>query len=147
MRVVASLLVLATLATTAVGCSTTVGRFPVVTTKNVELSRVDLKEVGLQRNVEGSDGRLWFLFFPLGFSPTIERAMDECLNRGRGDFLVSARVDYFIWTFILFTYESYTVYGDAGDSLGAGTRDVENAPAPRGYKYEQEADQQRRSSR
>lgn len=122
------------LAVTAGGCSTIVGRFSILSTKNVELSRVDLKEIGLQRNVEGSDGRVWFLFIPLGFSPTVEAAADRVLEHGRGDFMVSARVEFFFWSFFLFSYESYRVYGDVGDSLGHGTRNVENAPGARGQE-------------
>ena len=54
------------------GCAFELGRFPVLSTKNVEISRVDLKKIGVNRDVRGVDGRLWFLFVPLGSTPTIE---------------------------------------------------------------------------
>ena len=42
----------------APGCSTRVGDFTLISTKNVEISRVDLKKVPFKRNVVGGDGQL-----------------------------------------------------------------------------------------
>ena len=105
-------------------CGTVVGRFPVVSTKNVEISRVDLKKIPYERNVEGTDSRLWFLFIPFGGSPTIEQAMDDCLKEGNGDFMTSCRIEDVGWSFLLFSYGGYKVVGDVGDSLGSGSRDL-----------------------
>lgn len=107
------------------GCVTDHGAMTLLSSKNVELSRVDLKHVPFTRNVRASDGRLWFLFIPLGRSPTIGRAVDECLITGSGDFMTSARVTSLSWSILLFSWESYRVAGDVGDSLGEGSREVE----------------------
>lgn len=109
----------------ATGCVTDHGAMTLLSSKNVELSRVDLKHVHFTRNVEASDGRFWFLFIPFGRAPTIGRAVDECLMTGRGDFMTSARVTSLWWTALLFSWESYRVMGDVGDSLGEGAREVE----------------------
>ena len=69
---------------TVAGCRTEQARFTLVSTKNVEISRVDLKHAPIDRNCHESDGRLWFLFIPLGSAPTIDRAMDSCLKQGGG---------------------------------------------------------------
>lgn len=115
----------AALACLLAGCVTDHGAMTLLSSKNVELSRVDLKHVPFTRNVRASDGRLWFLFIPLGRSPTIGRAVDECLLTGSGDFMTSARVTSFWWSILLVSWESYRVEGDVGDSLGEGAREVE----------------------
>lgn len=121
-RLTLHLLVAASL---SVGCVTDHGAMTLLSSKNVELSRVDLKHVSFTRNVQASDGRFWFLFIPFGRSPTIGRAVDECLVTGSGDFMTSARVTSLWWTVLLFSWESYRVEGDVGDSLGEGSREVE----------------------
>lgn len=113
------------------GCTTVVGRFPLLSTKYNELSRVDLTQLEYHRGVTATDGRLWLFVVPLGGAPTIERAADACLAAGFGDFMTSARVEAFWWSFFgLVSWESYTVTGDVGNSLGAGARQVE---APVGH--------------
>lgn len=109
------------------GCASELGRFPILSTKNVEVSRVDLKKIGVARDLEGTDGRVWFLFIPFGGSPTIEKAADRCLARGYGDFMTSARVEHVSWSILLFTYEGYRVTGDVCNSLGEGGREIEGA--------------------
>lgn len=106
------------------GCTTTVGRFPLLSTKYNEISRVDLTQVEYHRDVEASDGRVWILFVPLGGAPTIERAVDGCLRSGFGDFMTSAAVDSFWWSCFFVSYESYRVRGDVGNSVGVGARKV-----------------------
>lgn len=112
------------------GCTTTVGRFPLLSTKYNELSRVDLTQVEYHREVTATDGRLWLFVVPLGGAPTIERAADACLASGYGDFMTSARVESFWWSFGLVSWESYTVTGDVGNSLGVGARQVAEPVGP-----------------
>src|SRR5438105_15582508 len=109
-------------AVTVAGCATDQGRFPIMSTKNVEVSRVDLKHIPFVRDVQGADGRFWFLFIPFGSSPTLAKAMDDCLKHGNGDFMTSARIESFFWSALLCSYESWRVTGDVGDSLGPGSR-------------------------
>lgn len=105
-------------------CKSELGRFTILSTKNVELSRVDLKRISVQRGITASEGRFWFLFIPFGGSPSVLRLSDECLNKGRGDFMVNARVNEFGWTCLLFSWGSLEVTGDVGDSMGVGSREV-----------------------
>jgi hypothetical protein len=112
------------------GCATRQGTFTVLSTKNTEISRVDLKRVNFTRNVEGKDSRFWFLFIPFGSAPTIENASDECLERGSGDFMTSAVIYRTAWTVILFSYGSWMVQGDVGDSLSGGAADIQDRRAP-----------------
>ncbi|MBI3725660.1 hypothetical protein HY251_17170 [bacterium] len=115
-------------ATSLAACGAEQGRFTVISTRNVELSRVDLKHIPLKRGVSGSDGRFWFLFIPFGGAPTINNAIDDCLKSGDGDFMVSTRVKSFGWTILLFSWESFSAHGDVGSSLGSGSREVTPMP-------------------
>jgi hypothetical protein len=105
-------------------CTSRQGSFTILSTKNVEISRVDLKKVDFTRNVEGTDGRFTFLIIPFGSAPKIEEAVDICLESGGGDFMTSAVLYHTSWSVILFGWESWTVEGDVGDSLSAGAADI-----------------------
>ena len=117
-----ALMIVAALGT---ACVTDQGTLTLLSTRNVELSRIDLKHVQFDRNVQGSDGRFWFLFIPFGRAPTMGRAIDDCLTAGRGDFMTSARVTSMWWTILICGWESFRVAGDVGESLGQGAREVE----------------------
>lgn len=106
------------------GCTSRQGTYTILSTKNVEISRVDLKQVDFQRNVTGSDGRFWLLFIPFGRAPNLQEAVDECLETGGGDFMTSAALYYTDWHVILFGWEDWTVEGDVGDSLSAGAANI-----------------------
>jgi hypothetical protein len=106
------------------GCTTEQGRFTILSTHDVEMSRVDLKHAPTQHDVSESDGRAWFLFIPLGTTPTVNNAIDKCLKEGRGDFMTSARVKSTWWTILIFSWESYRVTGDVANSMGDGTGEV-----------------------
>lgn len=108
------------------GCTTRHGTFTVLSTKNTEISRVDLKRVTFTRNVTGKDGRFWFLFIPFGSAPLLENAADDCLEKGRGDFMTSAVIYRTAWTVILFSYTSWSLEGDVGDSLSTGAADLKD---------------------
>lgn len=121
----ALVLVLA-IATISTACTTRQGTFTVLSTKNTEISRIDLKRVQFNRNKEGSDGRLWFLIIPLSSRPTLEEASDRCLEKGQGDFMTSAVVYRSFWSVLLFSYDSWTVKGDVGNSLSVGAADIKD---------------------
>ena len=105
-------------------CTTRQATFTIVSTKNVEVSRVDLKQIDFTRNIEGSDGRFSLLLIPFGSAPLIEEAMDECLEIGNGDFMTSAVTYHTDWSVFLFGWESWTVEGDVGNSLSQGGRNL-----------------------
>ncbi|MEZ0227468.1 MAG: hypothetical protein ACAI25_02510 [Planctomycetota bacterium] len=105
------------------GCSTQIGTFTMVSTHNAEISRIDLKKLDLARHT-GESSRFWILFIPCGIDTTIEQAIDRALERGKGDFMLNARIYDNSWTCLLFTWESYTVRGEVGLSTKGGARDV-----------------------
>lgn len=108
-------------------CTMRQGDFTLLSTKNVEISRVDLKRVDFVKNIEGIDGRWWILFIPLGNEPTLEEACDRCLERGNsGDFMTSAVVYHTSWSLLLFGYEAWTIKGDVGNSISHGSADIQN---------------------
>lgn len=119
-----ALLALAALGMLTAGCANRMGDFTILSTKNVEISRVDLKRVPFQRGVEGADGRVWVLFIPFGAAPNLKEAVDQCLENGNGDFMTSAVLYQNSWSVLLFGYEGIEIKGDVGNSLGAGSGDV-----------------------
>jgi hypothetical protein len=98
------------------GCTVRQTGFTVLSTKHVELSRIDLKETDVARNQTGRDSRLWILFIPFGGNPTLENAVNQCLENGKGDFIINPIVDSSWWSLILFSYGSWYVTGDVGNS-------------------------------
>lgn len=113
-----------------IGCTVRQANFTLLSTKNVEISRVDLKRIQLVRNQEASDGRLWFLFIPLAGEPTLEDATDKCLENGGGDFMTSAVVSTSWWSILLFSYGSWNVKGDVGNSLSFPAADLPDRRLP-----------------
>ncbi len=113
-------------------CTTRQGSFTILSTKNVEISRIDLKKVDFTRNVEGRDGRFTLLFIPFGSAPNLEDTVNSCLEAGNGDFMTSAVLHNTSWSVILFGWESWTIKGDVGNSLSSGVpvSAPVSAPAP-----------------
>lgn len=106
------------------GCVSPMGDFTLISSKNVEISRVDLKRIKMKKGIEGSDGRFSFLLIPFGRAPSLEEAVDDALETGGGDFMVSTRIYRTSWSVILFGWESYSVEGNVGSSTGEGARNV-----------------------
>ena len=112
-----SLLFMMLIVMLASGCTVRQTGFTVISTKNVELSRVDLKQHPVVRNQEAWDNRLWFLFIPLGGNPKLEDAVNDCLEKGHGDFMIKPVITSTGWSILLFSYGSWHVKGDIGNSL------------------------------
>jgi len=112
----------------AFGCTVRQTGFTVLSTKHVELSRIDLKETDVARNQKGSDSRLWILFIPLAGNPTLEDAVNTCLENGKGDFIINPIVDSSWWSLILFSYGSWHVEGDVGNSQSPTTQREQKMP-------------------
>lgn len=117
------LLLVAPLLLLACGCTQRVGQFTLLSTKNVELSRVDMKKVDIVKNVKGTDSVFWFLFIPFG-SLSLERAVDNALQNGRGDFLNNAVISSSAWTAILVGQTSIEVQGDVVNSIGQNSLEI-----------------------
>ena len=116
------------LAALCFGCSLRQTGFTIISTKNVELSSIDLKETNVVRNQSGRDSRLWLLFIPLSGNPKLEDAVNECLENGKGDFIINPVVRSTGWSLLLFSYGGWHITGDVGNSL-AGKTPEQRIPA------------------
>ena len=114
----------ALLMASAGGCVTRLGDFSLMSTGTPQYAKMDTAHITSE--VKGSDGRLWVLFIPLARPPSIETALNQCLDRGRGDFMERARVERMWWTLLVLSYDEYSCKGDVGDSKRA-QRDVNEA--------------------
>ncbi len=109
-----------------ISCSTRQGSFTILSTKNAEISRVDLKRIDFSRNTTGTDGRFWFLFIPFSSTPKLEEACDRCLEAGNGDFMTNAVLYHTSWHVLLFGYDGWEIKGDVGNSISKGAADLKS---------------------
>ncbi|MHC5066039.1 MAG: hypothetical protein ACYTG5_18920 [Planctomycetota bacterium] len=100
------------------GCTIRIADLNAVSTRNVNLDRVDLDQLP-GKVVEGASSRWVFLFIPLG-NPTLQEAVDDALDKGGGDLVTDAVVETGSWWF-LFGQQEITVRGTVVKTRGAGT--------------------------
>lgn len=111
------------------GCSTRLGTFTVISTKNIDWSRVG-EFTHASKETEGSDKLHMILFIPTALEITIEDAVDEAIEKIPGAVaLVDAVVRYRSFSFLLYSQTAYLVEGkplidpkmavSAADSLGS----------------------------
>jgi len=84
----------------ASSCSLRLADLTVVTTKNVNLDKVDLDSLPQTKNITGRDSKFIFLFIPFG-TPQLKEAIDDALAKGNGDILVDAVVYNKSWWFLI----------------------------------------------
>ena len=95
----------------SIGCSMRLADLSMISTKSVELDKVDIDKLPQTRNVIGKDEVFIFLFFPIPFRYLhLENAIDDALEKGRGDLLVDAVIRSKSWWFI-FGQQSLEVKG------------------------------------
>lgn len=82
------------------GCSTRLGDFSVISTRNVSLDRVDLDALPQTRGVTGKDTSFIFLLIPFGF-PHLEDAIDDALDKGGGDIMIDGVLRSTIWWLLI----------------------------------------------
>jgi hypothetical protein len=99
---------LSLLATVALGCTSTVGKMTLFSTKNVEMSQPHDR---LKRASE-SDGRLWLLFLPLGGDPSGLKAAADLLEDQKADYLTNVEVTEGGWSLLAISYGWVTVEAD-----------------------------------
>jgi hypothetical protein len=113
------------------GCETELARLTVVSSKNCEISRVDLGRMTVHHGLVGHDTRGYALGIPL-WRISLERAVDELLAAGGGDLAIDARVTYVRYEFLLFGWDTVRVYGDVVNSLEQPTFAAPPSPGVRG---------------
>ena len=103
-----ALLFVSLLAIVALGCTSTVGRMTLFSTKNVEMSQPHDR---LKRASE-SDGRLWLLFLPLGGDPSGLKAAASLLEEQKADYLTNVEVTEGGWSLLAISYGWVEVEAD-----------------------------------
>lgn len=111
------------------GCSSKIGEFTIISTRNVSL---DNPPVLIERSVSGSSMSTMLLGFKL-FTPDLREAVNDALDDYEADFLTNVVIYERDWTILwLFGREGYVVKGDAwrnysskpigfNDAIGRGT--------------------------
>jgi hypothetical protein len=110
---------MAMLIATSSGCRTRIGDFSIVSTGSPQYHK--MANAPVNHGVEGSDSRVWFLFLPIGGAPTLEAAVDSCMDKGKGDYIERARFYRKRWSILLFSGDGYVVKGDVGNSKAGNT--------------------------
>ena len=102
------------------GCSSMrIGDLSVISSRNVNLDKVDLDTLEGTR-VTGKDGVLLLLgLIPLGGLPNLEEAMDDALNQGGGDLMLDAVVRSTSWSAIIVAEVAIEVEGEVVKTRGA----------------------------
>ena len=93
----------------ATGCTDTVARLTVVSTKTTDFSESHYRSAS---QASAGDGRLWLTILPLGGAPSIEKAMNELLQKHNGDYLTDTKIDESWWSLLVISWGSVSVTGD-----------------------------------
>ena len=78
------------------GCQQRLGSFTFLSSKNVDLSNLDMEASADAPIVEGKDNNLIITIFPTGV-PNLKDAVDRAIESGRGTGLSDATVYYTAW--------------------------------------------------
>lgn len=82
------------------GCTTHLTDLSMISNKNVNLNKVDIDKLPQKKNVEGEDLKFVFLFIPFG-QPTLKGALNDALEKGKGDLMIDASVSTTGWWFLV----------------------------------------------
>ena len=93
----------------AMGCSTTIANLNVVSTKTADFSQDHHRSAN---QASASDGRLWITILPLGSAPSIDKGINNLLQKYNGDYLTDATVDETWWSLLVISYGAIDVKGD-----------------------------------
>jgi hypothetical protein len=93
------------------GCTTHVGKFSYISTKDMKTDTSTAEKVGT--NVLGEDA-IWFIIInPTLPYPQMDKALDDALKKAGGDFMTNATITYkYFMIPILYTRVWYEVVGD-----------------------------------
>ena len=93
----------------ALGCSTTIANLSVVSTKTADFSQLHTRSAS---QASASDGRLWITILPLGGAPSIDKGIDNLLDKYNGDYITDAKVEEVGWSLLVISYGAISVTGD-----------------------------------
>jgi hypothetical protein len=93
----------------ALGCSSTIANLNVVSTKTADFSKPHYRSAS---QASASDGRLWITILPLGGAPSIDKGINNLLEKHNGDYLTDTTVDESWWSLLVISYGAIDVKGD-----------------------------------
>ncbi len=103
----------------AAGCSSTIANLNVVTTKTASFGQPHHRSA---TQASASDGRLWITILPLGGAPSIDKGINNLLEKYNGDYLTDTKIDESWWSLLVVSYGAIDVKGDvwsAGEAPAA----------------------------
>jgi hypothetical protein len=103
------------------GCSTRLGNFTVLSTKNTDIGK---RFVRTDLRVKGEDGRSIVVVIPMGY-PNIQEAVDRALDKVGGRLMTDAVV-YYDYYYIPYIYGEYK-YRVEGDVWKEATKNISAA--------------------
>lgn len=80
----------------SIGCTQHLGNFTFLSTKNLDLSNLDMEASANAPIVEGQDNKPIIFIFPTG-TPSLKEAVDRAIESGRGKALSDARITHTFW--------------------------------------------------
>jgi len=98
------------------GCSIRLSDFSAVTTKSINLDKVDIDSLPQVKGVRGKDTKFTLVFIPLGV-PHLEDAIDDALEKGGGDLMTDVVLYRRSWWFLI-GQESLEVKGNVVNTKG-----------------------------
>ena len=123
------LLLLVVLPVAGSGCSSTIARLTLISTKNVDFQGEGSRQV-VARGTEESEGRFWILFIPFGSAPSGLRIVDTLLADHEADYLTNVHVTGGGWTLLVAGHEWVAIEADAWQT--GGVEPEPPAPTPEG---------------
>lgn len=98
------------------GCSVRLGDLSAITTKSINLDKVDIDALPQVKGVRGKDTKFIFVFIPFGI-PHLEDAIDDALEKGGGDLMTDAVIHRRYWWFLI-GQDSFEVKGNVVNTRG-----------------------------
>ena len=93
----------------ALGCTTTIAHLNIVSTKTTDLGQTHYRSAS---QASASDGRLWITILPLGGAPSIDKGINNLLEKHNGDYLTDTKIDDVSWSLLVISYGAISVTGD-----------------------------------
>ncbi len=91
------------------GCTSDLGTFPLMATKNVDLSNINTQAASNVPKVTGDDSAIQFVY--LGAMPSLKTATDHAEDKGDGVALANAHVEVNSWNALVVNQYKFVVTG------------------------------------
>jgi hypothetical protein len=91
------------------GCTTDLGTFPLLATKNVDLSNINTRAASTIPKVTGDDSATQFVY--LGGMPSLKTATDHAEDKGDGVAIANAHIQVDSWNALVVNQYKFVVTG------------------------------------